>query len=126
MKYVAWLVLFLIIIGMLVFLSSDELDQAGFTSSNGHIESGAKFGIYIGMPVSDARQRLVSRGLSPDDLTIESHFVPPQSCLHRVYGPDRHVEAWSDDSWRRGTICLTSTQGKITSVAWRFNPVETW
>ena len=123
MKYVAWLVLIVIVVGILVYLSSDELDQAGFTSSSGYIESGTKFGIYIGMPVSDARQRLAGRGLSPVDLTRERSFNSPQRCHGRTYGPDRHVELWWDNSWRRGTICLTSTRDKVASVSWHFNPV---
>lgn len=127
MKYVAWLILFVIVVGILVYLFSDEFDQTALTlGSSGYIETGTKFGIYIGMAVSDARQRLASRKLSPNDLTVPSHLVPPHTCLHRKYPPDHDIEAWVDRSWRRGTICLSSTEGKVASVAWLFDPIETW
>lgn len=123
MKMFIWLVLFVIVGGIVVYLASDEFTRAGLVSSNGYIDSGARFGIYVGMPLSEARRLLASRGLNPDDLTIPSRFVPPHTCLHRKYPPDHDIEAWADRSWRRGTICLSSTQGKVASVSWHFDSI---
>jgi hypothetical protein len=124
MKYLAWSVLIFVAVGILVFVSSDELDRAGFTFSRGHIDSGAKFGIYIGMPLSEARRLLASRGLSSVDVTSKRVREPRRRCHGRTYEPDRQVEVWSDYSWRLGQICLTSTRGEVASVSWFFVPIS--
>jgi hypothetical protein len=123
MKHLVWLILLFVALGVLVYLSSDDSDRAGLIGgSTGYITSGSKFGISIGMPLATARLRLAGRGLQPLDLA--SLHAPPHRCLGWAYPPDHTVEAWTDDSWRRGTICIASVHGAVASVRWHFNSLE--
>lgn len=124
MKYVAWLVLIVIVVGILVYLSSDELDQVRMIPSSGYIESGSKFGIEIGMPAGDARQRLANRGLNR--IAVADLSVSPRTCLGHSYEAGQDVEAWADDGgWEGGIICLAAKDDKIVNIRWMFD-IETW
>lgn len=124
MRILVMLALLVLCAWLIAYLASDEFDQAAMTGgSRGHINSGAKFGIYVGMPMSHARQILSKRGLTFYERASPSNPTPPHACLGRRYPANRHIEVWADDSWRRGTICLSSTEEKVVSVAWHFNPV---
>jgi hypothetical protein len=124
MRILALLVSIVAFAWLFAYLASDEFDKTAMIGgSYGYIESGAKFGIYVGMSQSDARQILANRGLTPEDLADPERLVPPHTCLHRKYPSYRDIELWSDRSWRRGTICLSLAQGKVASVAWHYDTV---
>ncbi|MGE0653311.1 MAG: hypothetical protein AB7P12_16440 [Alphaproteobacteria bacterium] len=112
MKYVLWMFLAAIVVGI-AYLMSDEFNRAGILSSEGYIEHGSKFGIDIGMNV--AANRLVEHGLEPVELTAT------HSCHGRAYGSERRVELWYDRTWRRGTICVSSEENRVASVSWIYN-----
>jgi hypothetical protein len=114
MKYLIWAALVAALAGI-GYMMADEFNRAGILSSEGYIESGSKFGMEIGMSRDTAASRLSERGLEQVELTAQ------QSCHGRSYGPDRQVELWYDRSWRRGTICLSSTGNRIASVSWIYN-----
>ncbi len=114
MKYVIWVALGVALVGF-GYLMADEFNRAGVLSSKGYIESGSKFGIDIGMSRDAAARQLSDQGLEQVELTAT------QSCHGRSHGPDRYVELWYDRSWRRGTICLSSTGNRVASVSWVYN-----
>lgn len=115
MKYFIWLALIAALVGI-GFLKADEFNRAGMLSSEGYIESGSKFDVTIGMPRDAAARRLSDRGLEEvEQLTAD------QSCHGRSYGADRQVELWYDRSWRRGTICLSSTGNRVASLSWIYD-----
>jgi hypothetical protein len=119
MKMLFWLV-FALLIAAAIFILSDEFNRSGALASEGYIESGSKFGIEIGMSRDAAANKLASRGLEWSELPTDPRFSP-QSCHGHTHSPERLVELWIDRSWRRGTICLSSEENKITSVSWVYN-----
>ena len=108
----AGLTVMLIALGYLAF---DDFTRAGLLASQGHAEEGSKFGVEIGMELDDAGHGLRERGLRPVALTA------PASCHGRIYAAEHELELWYDDTWRRGTICLASVNGRVESISWLYN-----
>lgn len=98
---------------------SDDFDRAGLQlGSQGTLVTGSRFGITIGMTLPEARQRFISRGLVFMG-TAEKCYVLPKT--DRV-----SYEIWWDNSWRGGTMCLASQQGKVVALDWVFDPTPAY
>jgi hypothetical protein len=103
------------VVGAIFYFLSDEYNRVAVLGSEGSIDSGSKFGLEIGMLRSDADAILNTRGLE----LVESFYGG--SCLNRSYPDDQRIEVWSDDSWRRGTICLASKNDTVDSIGWFYS-----
>lgn len=97
----------------IVFLSN-EWNRAAF-GSIGYIEQGKKFGIIIGSPLTEKIEALKARGFI-HELPTKKH-----SCFGRDYPENIKLDLIYDDSWRRGSICIGSKSGVITSINWRYD-----
>jgi hypothetical protein len=116
------ILLFLVgIVGTAVALVSiDERNRTALFNASGRVEKGSKLGIEIGLARDEAARRLKKRGFS-----FDRALQTPGACLYWTYTEDQLVERWSDRSWRRGTVCLAFREGKVVSIGWRFEPIET-
>jgi hypothetical protein len=114
MKNIILIALTIMVIAM-GFLMFDDFNRAGVLGSKGYLEEGSKFGVEVGLELGEARTVLREKGLRPVDLTA------PSSCHGRTYSADRQLELWYDDTWRRGTICLSSVDRRVVSISWSFN-----
>jgi hypothetical protein len=117
--------LFLIVTGLLIgawvvaYAVSDDFDSAGLQlGSQGTLVNGSKFGITVGMKLPEARQRLISRGLVFIGESRKCYMLPKNDGVS--------YEIWWDNSWRGGTMCLASQQGRVVALDWVFDPAPVY
>jgi len=115
------LIIGLIIVLSLTFIFSSEWNRAAL-GSQGYIDEGSKFGIEVKSSLEDAHKILESKGLYSYDLSENRKLSPSglQNCHGREYPDDILLEAFSDDSWRRGIICIASSEGEVISLSWHY------
>ena len=89
-------------------------NRAGIIGTTGRIDSGAKFGVTIGDVQWTAQKTFWKAGF----YRVES--TKPQSCHGFEYSKTQNIEVWFDDSWRRGTLCVVSSESKITHLSWSY------
>lgn len=116
-----WLFFVTAFLGMLVIFLAFERNRV-FFGGIGNIEKGEKFGISIGEKRTISHERLNSLGFEQYEL---GKYKNPDdkndnSCHGRVYTKDIVVEAFTDKSWRGGTLCLASKDGIIVSLSWDY------
>jgi len=97
---------------------SNEWNRAAF-GSNDYIEKGTKFGITIGSPEKEAHWHLFSKGLLPFNLS-GGGIYDEQTCHGHTYPKYTKVQAYADDSWRSGIICVASENGVVNRVSWHY------
>jgi hypothetical protein len=71
----------------------------------------------IGRPIADAGEHLQASGL---------HFYERKQggqCLSQSYDENTTIYVFSDETWRRGTVCLVERDGLVTEVVWHFDPL---
>jgi len=110
------IILTLLIAGLLMFVLIDDFRRTAVVGAQGHIETGARFGVEVGMPREDVTEPLSRRGLRPVE-----NLEPEHSCHGRDYTPQHQVDVWHDDTWRRGVICVVSLGGQVTDISWVYN-----
>lgn len=118
MAQAVWLGAGLALIALTVWVLSDEFNLRAITGSAGATRAQAALGLPIGMPAAQAAARLEDKGLV--EFQDDTPAVP---CLNGVYAADETVRLFADDSWRRGTVCLASREGRISQIVWRFAPL---
>lgn len=113
MRYVLFTIA---VVGVIIgLLSIDGLNRAAIFGSSGYINSGSKFGIRVGMDESRVVRKMKKRGLR-----VHSVTPTPAVCIYREYAKNKLITALYDETWRRGTICLISEDGRIASVEWQY------
>ncbi len=110
----------LLIVCVAIFFSS-EWNRAAF-GSRGFEDNGSKFGIEIGSQYSEAEQHLLSKGLVPYDLEYNPKVSKAgiKKCHGHEYPDDVYLQAFDDDSWRRGIICVASKDNKVIRLSWHY------
>ena len=117
----ALLIVTLAIVGVAIWLSSPfERTIATFTESSGGIQSGEKFGAEVGMSRVDAYSTLVSRGLLPTSSTFNELA---RGCGGHTLQHGQEFVGFSDESWRRGIVCLVLENDHVVLIGWNFNPL---
>jgi hypothetical protein len=81
----------------------------------GLVTSGAKLGVAVGATERTATQTLVLQGLSRAGVERGGTCLSP-----RVFRADYTVQ-FLDTSWRRGTVCLGITRGRVSQIGWLYN-----
>lgn len=110
-----WMILLIVVVSFIaLFLFGSELNRASILGSDGHIESGSKFGLHIGM---DSRK--VESLLTRERLTLYESSMGGQ-CLDRAYPVEQKLEVWTDDGWRKGTLCVSYVNQKVVSLGWYY------
>jgi hypothetical protein len=105
-------ILALLLLVSTIFLLKDR-NWAAIVDPSGQVNSGGFASIQIGDSEEQAREKLVSQGL------IEYLLPGDNSCLMR--GRFEEMISFTDLSWRRGNICIGLRDGRVKSVAWRYN-----
>lgn len=107
-----------IIIAAVLVVVSDERNLASLTSPEGRIVDGSKFGVSIGQTSESAHRAMLQDGFIFDGAQNGG------GCVRHVYEPTELVEAFSDRSWRNGTVCVVSRGSHVVAVEWFFAPLK--
>jgi hypothetical protein len=84
-------------------------------NAEGLVTSGKKLGVSVGATEQSASRTLLLQGL------VRAGVVRGGSCLSpRAFRADYTVQ-FVDLSWRRGTVCLGITRGRVSHVGWLYN-----
>lgn len=96
-------------------LINDDFARSGVLASRGAIDSGQRFGIQIGEPISDATSHLEAKG-------IERVDIGDRKRCHSHSNPNAtDVRLFRDDSWRSGTICVFADESGVIRISWWYN-----
>lgn len=109
------IILFILLTCVIVLFVANPLNRVALAEGIGFIDSGSKFGIRIGDSRNSAIKRLEDIGLRQLGNIVEN------SCLGYSYTPSKKLDIFLDNSWRRGTICLSSDKNTIESIRWHYN-----
>lgn len=112
-----WLVV--VALGLSVMFLAEERNRALLLEPRGHIESGEKFGIRVGMTAARGESIATSQGLHLRELAPQ----PVDVCGTRTSNPGEEMQAFRDDSLRRGYVCTFIRNGQVVAVAWTFCPL---
>lgn len=114
------------IVAALLFLLR-PLDQtyAVFFDPVGQADSGAKFGVSVGMSLDEARSALARRGWSErDQAFVDGMLASGWRCAGRELLAEETAAMFLDRSWRTGVVCLYVKDNEIETVAWVFSPIS--
>lgn len=89
----------------------NERNRLAMTNSSGSVSSGTKFGVSIGDEIDPARQHLLASGFT--------QLLTP-SDLQQLNYPLRNEYVFRDGAWRRGTVRLRVSEGKVAAIAWHY------
>jgi hypothetical protein len=96
-------------------LFADDLSRTALLESAGYIVEGRKFGVAVG----DDRRAAIRR-LTRGSQIRRHETLNGGTCLMREYDTGVTVDVFLDSSWRNGSICLASRNGRIEEIAWLF------
>lgn len=102
----------------LLVAGCSELDRMATINAEGLVDHGNKLGIPIGAALGAARGALSNRGL------IETGIERGGSCNSPRTFPAEYTVFFVDLSWRRGTVCLGVTRGRVSHIAWLYNALS--
>lgn len=110
--------LFLIFITTVILVAAiwlwlSDLDRIALIDTHGQKSSGTLAGVRVGQSSQDAVYNLKNLGMR------SANYADDGSCPLR--GRFDQIIVFIDVSWRKGTICIGIIQGKVSSVAWRYN-----
>lgn len=91
-----------------------DFNRAGIMGSKGRVANGSKFGIEVGEHYSKSESLMASLGFENVQLTKDN------SCHGYDYQDDMEPHLWFDNSWRKGTICVVTSSGKVKYVSWTY------
>ena len=89
-------------------------NRAALAGSHGRLEAGEKFGIAIGDDYEAVEAKFTELGFERRELT------KPQSCHGFTYAADLTPHLWFDNSWRKGTVCVVSSAGRVIYLSWTY------
>lgn len=92
-----------------------ERDRMATIDSEGLVTTGGKLGVRVGATERAATRTLLTQGLQRAGIERGGTCLSP-----RVFPADYTVK-FVDLSWRRGTVCLGITRGRVTQVGWLYN-----
>jgi len=97
-----------------IFIFADPRNFVVF-SPTGSIKVGDRFGVHIGQDEIYADKRLTA--LHKVKLYSNSDGG---RCLSKEYSQEYRVKAYSDSSWRHGTICIIIKSNLIREISWEY------
>lgn len=93
----------------------DPITRLSILNPKGHIKEGKFIDIYIGESSRSAHEKLMKRGLKLIDRS------PGKFCMGVAYPTQASVELFADHSFRRGTICIASVNGRVREINWFYH-----
>lgn len=109
-RTVATLVCGLVVVLAIVFFNNDA-NRYALTNGAGDITEGERFGVNIGDRIEVARSTLARSGFT-------ELFSPSE--LSDIAYPWRNHYIFGDHGWRRGTVWLEVSEGRVTRIGWRY------
>lgn len=118
-KLLKWLLFLVVTLAVIIFgvvlCCQDELTKAAIMQENRRISSGSFAGASIGDPRAQARRFFLSRGLSL------SRVSRGGDCYGNRYPEEILLEVYIDDTWRNGSVCVASENGRIKELSWFYS-----
>jgi len=102
-------------IAVAAILILSPLTRVAITRSKGKIDEGRFLDVEIGSMSAAAHKALTDRGFRHIERTQGGN------CMGIFYEANFEVNLYFDDSWRRGTICVASIDGRVRSVRWYYD-----
>lgn len=96
-------------------LAWSPITRVALARSKGIIDQGSFLGVQIGQSPLMADLRMDQMGLR---LIEQSHGM---NCMGIHYSPRYEVRLYYDSSWRSGTVCVASVDGRIASIRWYYD-----
>ncbi len=109
-------VIVVVLLAMSAIELANESTRALVFRPNGVEERGSAFGVQVNDTRGDAADALARR-----------HFTRVQTkaggrCLLRNFSSDYVLDLFDDNTWRKGTICIATREGRVEAILWMFNP----
>lgn len=101
-----------------VWLLIDVRTRLTLFQPNGYIQSGSALGVTVGEARLNARQKLLSEGMT----LTGSQFGG--TCFFRDVEPKRQLDIFFVNSWHGSMVCIVSQNERVDEVIWAFQPVS--
>jgi len=100
---------------------SSERNRLALSLNAGSITRGDRtlLAVSVGMPADAAAVALTSQGLVNNAMFRRSG--DGLFACYRGQPPDQSIAVYEDHTWRRGVVCLTLEEGRVTRVDWHYN-----
>lgn len=99
----------------LLLAGCSERNRMATVDAEGLIDGGKKLGVEVGESQQDATRTLIAQDLQLGGIERGGTCNSP-----RTFKADYTVQ-FLDMSWRRGTVCLGITSGRVSQIAWLYN-----
>lgn len=118
-----WSLLVVLALAPLVAWCSIPFDRTALTivDSYDSIESGARFGVQVGTTSEIARAALMRDGWTPVPPAVNEMM---RGCGGRMLQSGERFEIYSENSWRKGFVCLFVSGARVKAVGWTFSPLS--
>lgn len=107
-------VIILFMFAALLSTGCSERDRMAI-SGEGLVTSGELLGVGIGTTEQQATEAMVMQGLARAGVERGGTCLSPKG-----FRADYTIQ-FVDFSWRRGTVCLGVTRGRVTQIGWLYN-----
>jgi RHS repeat-associated protein len=105
--------LMIILFFAVIWLCLNDLDRIALVDTHGQKSAGGLAGVRVGQSEQDAVYEFMQRNM------VRASYADDGSCPLR--GRFEKALVFIDMSWRKGTICIGISEGKVASIAWRYN-----
>lgn len=119
-RLLAALFLLTICVGAVALAWPFDRTVATFTQPLGNISVGTRFGVRVGASTSSAVALLERIGLVRVSDSVNQQI---RDCGGRHLGDAEQIIAFTDESWRKGVVCVFSHESKVIVMAWSFTPL---
>lgn len=102
----------------LLVAGCSERNSMATIDGEGLITAGWKLGAEIGASEETATRTLLNQGLERAGVEKGGTCRSP-----RTFRANYTVQ-FLDLSWRKGTVCLGITRGRVSQIAWLYNPLS--
>jgi len=108
---------------LLFFRDTSEMAQAARSETDyrGRIIAGTKFGVTIGNSIEEVTTTLRRQNVRYDEV-FSKEQSRPNECHEYEYTNIDRIRIYSDDSWRRGILCVVVKNDKLVAMSWFFQP----
>jgi len=118
-RYGGWTIAALALFGVLtlsLWFFSNQVNRLALVSDAGFLERGSMFGVTIGSPVGEIESAVRQYGFKPYKIGVRD------TCLHHDYERSIRINVYTDDTWRRGTLCIAynNSTHRVTAIEWSY------
>ena len=103
---------------VLICAGCSERDKMATIDAEGLVDRGQKLGVPIGATISTAQKTLTAQGFQAASVERGGSCNSP-----RRFAAD-YTAFFMDMTWRKGTVCIGVTRGRVSHIAWLYNPLS--